>query len=241
MSLLVFSVRGLLLRRRTLVLGLLPLLVGVVSVLVGVLASGDGVLTAYGRLSSDLFLSLVLALVALVLGVNALDDEREGGTLSLLMSISTSRVRIVGAKFVAAWVSTVLVSLPALAGLVFLGSRTGFGLLELLVYLGGALVLGAGAYVALFLLLSLVSRRGLLIGLGYVLVWEGLFANYTTAFKNMSVGAFSRRVVSEPWDGITPFQVADVSLLGAVVVLLVVLVVALGLAHRRLCRMSLTS
>jgi ABC-2 type transport system permease protein len=62
------------------------------------------------------------------------------------------------------------------------------------VKLGGALavaaVVGALAYSALFLLFSLVSRRPVLVGLVYILVWEGLLGNFVSGTKNLAIGQY---------------------------------------------------
>lgn len=235
------ALRALLLRRRTLGLALLPVAVGLVAAGIAVGAQPADLEGAYATLAADLLLSLVVALVALVLGVNAFDDEREGGTLPLLLATATPRGRIVGAKLVSAWLATVLVCLPAVLGCALLGARAagGPGALSGAAQVWGsvlvAAVLSGAGYVAVFVLLSLVTGRSLLVGLAYVLVWEGLLATYATALRNLSVGAFGRRVLAGPWpDGAAPFEVADTGVAGAAVVLLAVSAVAALLAARRL-------
>jgi ABC-2 type transport system permease protein len=47
--------------------------------------------------------------------------------------------------------------------------------------------LGAAAYSALFLALSLVTRRPVLLGLVYVLVWEGLLGNLVSGTRVLSI------------------------------------------------------
>jgi ABC-2 type transport system permease protein len=50
-----------------------------------------------------------------------------------------------------------------------------------------AAVVGACAYSALFLLLSLLSRRPVLLGLAYILVWEGLLARFVGGTRVLSI------------------------------------------------------
>ncbi len=235
------GVRALLLRGRTLALALLPLVVGLLAVGIALAVAEEDLQQAYRLLGADLLVSLVLALVALVMGVNAFDDEREGGTLPLLLSVATPRWRIVAAKLVAAWLTTVLVCLPAFLGVGVLGSRAGFDAGEVWLGLALALVLGGAGYVVLFVLLSLLTRRSLLVGLAYVLVWEGALANYATALRNLSVGAYGRRLLALPWDGDPPFSVADPGPLAAVLLLLGLVAVAYALAARRLPRLDATA
>jgi ABC-2 type transport system permease protein len=235
------AVRALLLRGRTAALALLPLFVGVVALAIALLASERNLEGVYATLGADLLISVVVALVALVLGVNAFDDEREGGTLPLLMATATARWRIVGAKLAAAWISTVLVCLPAVVGCAVLGTRAGLGAGEVWGSLLLAVAASSAGYVALFVLMSLLSRRSLLIGLAYVLVWEGLLATYATALKNLSIGAYGRRITGAPWDaGDVPFTAADVGIVAAALGLVALAAVGFAAAARRLPQVDAT-
>ncbi len=48
-------------------------------------------------------------------------------------------------------------------------------------------VVGAIAYSALFLLLSLLTRRPVLLGLVYILVWEGLLGRFVSGTRVLSI------------------------------------------------------
>ncbi|RKS71504.1 ABC-2 type transport system permease protein [Motilibacter peucedani] len=242
MSMFGLGLRALLFRSRTIALALLPLVVGAICAALAFSAQQSDLERVYPRLGADLFVSQLVALVALVLGVNAFDDERDSGTLPLLLATSTPRWRIVGAKLVAAWVATVLISLPGLVGCALLGSQAGLSTGEVWGSLFGALLLSAAGYVAVFVLLSLLTARSLLIGLGYVVVWEGSFATYVKSLRNLSIGSFGRRLIGSlyPDKGI-PFKVADVGVTGAVVVLVAVSAVAAVLAVRRLPHVDATA
>ena len=235
MSMYALGLRALLLRTRTLGLALLPLLVGAIALAVAFAAQENDVRQAYSALGAQMFVSQVVALVSLVLGVNAFDDERDGGTLPLLMATTVPRWRIVGAKLAAAWTATVLVCLPALVGCAFLGSQGGFSAGRVWASLATSLVLSAAGYVSLFVLISLVSTRSLLFGLAYIVVWEGSFATFVKSLRNLSIGSYGRRIVGSSWaKADIPFKAADVGVVGALVVLVAVVVVASGLAMRRL-------
>jgi ABC-2 type transport system permease protein len=120
-------------------------------------------------LVGNLLLPLVVALVALVLGVNAFGDERDEGTRGLLLATTLARPRIVLAKRVAA---VVVVWLASLA----LGTATRLGLGTIAWSLLVSSALAAAAYVALFTLLSLLLSRAVLLGFAYLVLWEGLLA-----------------------------------------------------------------
>ena len=50
-----------------------------------------------------------------------------------------------------------------------------------------AAVVGAIAYSAFFLLLSLLTRRPVLLGLVYILVWEGLLGRFVSGTRKLSI------------------------------------------------------
>jgi ABC-2 type transport system permease protein len=234
MSLLAMSLLSVLRVKRVLAVSSLPLLVGVFAVVLRVTAGDADRTGGYGTLAGEL-LPLVLGLVALVLGVNAFGDERDERTLGLLLATTLPRWRIAAAKYAAAAVVTWLACLPATLGFLVLATATdlpwGTAVWSLLL----ASALGAAAYVALFVLLSLVLRRAVLVGLAYLVLWEGLLAGTTTAFRNLSVGSYASRVAGAPFRDI-PFLVADASVLVAVAILVGVATAALAATARRLSR-----
>jgi ABC-type multidrug transport system ATPase subunit len=97
------------------------------------------------------------------------------------------------------------------------------------------LALASAAYVALFTLLSLLLSRAVLVGLAYLVLWEGLLAGTAPAFRNLSVGAYGNRIAGAPWVD-APFPMADTSVLVAVLTLAAVTCAAVGAAAWRLPR-----
>ncbi len=234
MTLLQMSLRSVLRGKRVVAVAVLPLLIGVFALVLRLTAGGADRTGGYATLSGEL-LVLVLGLVALVLGVNAFGDDRDERTLRLLLATTAPRSRIAVAKYVAAAAVTWLACLPATLGCLVLATAADVSLPEAAWSLLLGSLLGAAAYVGLFVLLSLVLRRALLVGLAYLVLWEGLLAGTTTAFRNVAVGSFARRVVAAPLADVT-FDVADTSVLAAVLVLLVVVAGAVALSAWRLPR-----
>lgn len=236
-SLWAFALRGAMRRGRLLGLVALPLLVGVVAVVLRATLGPQDRPQAYASLTGGLTVALGLALVGLVLGVSAVNDEREGRTLVLLLSTTTPRWRLVLVKLGAAWLTTLLVLLPAVLGCAVLGAAD----LPAARVVGAVLLaalLGSGAYASLFVLLSLLSRRGLLIGLAYVLVWEGSLA-FLTALRNLSIAAYARRIVAGSFDGRDlTLSTADGPVVVAALVLVAVIVLGAALASWRLARLE---
>lgn len=235
MSLFALSLRSVLRGWRVAAISVLPLLVGLVALLLRLTADGADRTPAYGTLVGRLLLPLVLALVALVLGVNAFGDERDEQTLGFLLTTTAPRWRLVLAKYVAAALAVWVLCLPATLGCALLGGATSLPGGQVLASLLAGTLLSAAAYTALFLLLSLLFRRALIIGLAYLVLWERLLAGNTTTFRNGSVGSYASRVGGAPYDD-PPFSVADTSVLVAVVILVVVSVGFVAAAAWRLPR-----
>ncbi|MCW2607603.1 MAG: hypothetical protein JWO60_2296 [Frankiales bacterium] len=234
MSLLALSLRSVLRGRRVVGVTVLPVLLGVLAVVLRLTAGTADRSDAYGVLAGEL-LVLVLGLVGLVLGVNAFDDERDEGTLGLLLATTGPRRRTVVAKWAAASGVTALACLPATAGCLVLATASELPLGEAAAGLVLATLLAAAAYTAVFVLLSLVLRRAVLVGLAYLVLWEGLLAGTTTAFRDLSVGAYASRLVGAPFDD-PPFSTADPGVVASALVLLALAAGGVALAARRLPR-----
>jgi ABC-2 type transport system permease protein len=177
------TARGLFGRRRALLLLPLPLL------LIGLAA----LCRAYG-VSPDMWgqavivglgLVVVLPVVALIVGTGVLGSEIDDGTIVHILTKPLPRRDIILAKYaVAAAVTAVVSAVPLFVTGVLAGSA------KLGAALAIAAVVGALAYSALFLLFSLVSRRPVLVGLVYILVWEGLLGNFVSGTKNLAIGQY---------------------------------------------------
>jgi ABC-2 type transport system permease protein len=126
--------------------------------------------------------SVVLPVLALVVGAGVLGSEIDDGTLAHILAKPLPRREIIFSKLVVAIVVTaVTVAVPmAAVGLIAGSSSLAIGLA-----VGAAL--GATAYSALFMVLSLVTRRPVLLGLIYVMIWETLLANLLSGTRNVSI------------------------------------------------------
>ncbi|MCG5440937.1 ABC transporter permease [Micromonospora foliorum] len=174
------TARGLFGRRRFLLLLPLPLVLLGLAVLCRSLGVDPGewgppVLVGLG-------LAVVLPVVALIVGTGVLGAEIDDGTVVHILTKPLPRWQIVLPKLaVAAGVSAATVALPLyVAGVLAESVRLGLALAV-------AAALGALAYSALFLALSLVTRRPVLLGLVYVLIWEGLLGNFVSGTKVLSI------------------------------------------------------
>ncbi|MFI6066494.1 ABC transporter permease subunit [Micromonospora sp. NPDC051227] len=174
------TARGLFGRRRFLLLLPLPLVLLGLAVLCRSLGVDPGqwgppVLVGLG-------LAVVLPVVALIIGTGVLGAEIDDGTVVHILTKPLPRWQIVLPKLaVAAGITAVTVAVPLyVAGVLANSVRLGLALAV-------AAALGALAYSALFLALSLVTRRPVLLGLVYVLIWEGLLGNFVSGTKVLSI------------------------------------------------------
>ena len=128
------------------------------------------------RIFDQLIVRTVLPLIALVFGTAALGTELEDGTIVFLLTKPIRRFRIVLAKGVVAAGLTAALIVPAtvLTGLVATSQQA--SLVSSTVAYAIAAAVGGTAYALGFLALSSFTSRALAIGLGYVLLWEGVLS-----------------------------------------------------------------
>jgi ABC-2 type transport system permease protein len=174
------TARGLFGRKRLLLLLPLPLLM----ILLALICKANDVSPSqWGQpVIVGLGLVVVLPVTALIVGTGVLGSEVDDGTIVHILTKPLPRRDIIFAKLlVAIGVSAVSAAIPLFVAGV-LADSVAFGLA---LVAGG--VVGAIAYSALFVLLSLLSRRPVLLGLVYVLVWEGLLGRFLSGTRILSI------------------------------------------------------
>ena len=128
-----------------------------------------------------------MPLLALVFGTAALGSELEDGTAIYVMIKPLSRWRILLAKMAVGAGLTVALVLPAtIATAVIIDGRNALTIPETMAY---ALVVSAGgvAYACAFVTLSAFTGRALIVGLCYVLLWEGVLAGLLEGTRYLSI------------------------------------------------------
>jgi ABC-2 type transport system permease protein len=179
--------RGLLGRRRIWLLVPLPLL------LIGMaaLARGVGAPAAdWGEaIIGGLGFTAVLPVIALIVGTGVLGSEIDDGTITHILSKPLPRSEIIFTKLgVATGVTAVFSGVPLfVVGLIAGDSAVAFALVV------GA-VIGSLAYCSLFLLLSVVTRRPVLVGLAYVVLWEGVLSSILTGTQKLSIQQYVQAI-----------------------------------------------
>jgi ABC-2 type transport system permease protein len=220
------ALRSLFGRRRGILLVVLPLVLLALATLVRVLVDSSAVAD---DLLHQLGLVVVVPLVALIATTGVLSSEIDDGSVVYLLAKPLSRSTIVVSKLVvAAGCVLACAAVPLLvSGLVLApGSpRVGVG------FAVGGLV-GGFAYCALFALASVLTRHAVVLGLVYVLLWEGLLGGLLDGIRWLSVGWWSAAVTDAVTGG--PALVEKMGLTYAVVATLVVVAGATWLAGHRL-------
>ncbi|WP_433529830.1 ABC transporter permease [Micromonospora sp. CA-263727] len=207
------TARGLFGRRRFLMLLPLPVLL----VALAVISRGLGVSPAdWGPpVLVGLGLAVVLPVVALIVGTGVLGAEIDDGTVVHVLTTPLPRWQIVLPKLaVAAGVTAVTVAVPMFAaGLLANSPRLGLAL-------AAASSVGALAYSALFVAVSLLTRRPVLLGLVYVLIWEGLLGNVIDGTRVLSI----QHYVIALADRIAPTNLLDTTVSASLAVVMTALI-----------------
>ena len=221
------TLRALVGRRRT----VLMLLLAGVPILVGLLvrANSNGI-GQVGPTLDGLVVRIILPLVALVFGTAALGSELEDGSAVHLLTKPISRTTIVLAKVAVAGTLTAALTVPSTVITAILLAEPGADIVGITVSLAVGVLAGSFLYASIFAALSILTSRGLLIGLGYALIWEGLLAGLLPGTQVFSVREYVRGIVHL----VSPSVIDSVVGNGAVLFAAIALVAALAIASYRL-------
>lgn len=138
-------------------------------------------------------------LTALLYAASTIQDEVEDQTMTYLMMRSIPRWALYVTKFAATWcVTTALMSIAT----VMLYASIYGGMPEFNEVLRGRMLtvlvitaLGQFTYCAVFGLIGLAARRSLIVGLVFIVVIEGIFANLEFILRNITVVYYVRTLV----------------------------------------------
>ncbi|HET9860280.1 MAG TPA: ABC transporter permease subunit [Nocardioidaceae bacterium] len=227
------GVRSVFGRRRGILLFLLPLVLVGLAVLVRVLVGDD--LEAASDTLYGLGLVVIVPLVALLATTGVLAPEIDDGSIAYLLAKPISRHTIVVSKLVVA-ASCVLLfaAVPMLiAGLVLALDDPQLGAGFALGSLAGGL-----AYCAVFALLSVMTRHAVVVGLIYMLIWEGLLGGLLDGVRWLSVTRWAGAIIDQVTDEIN--LVEGLGTVYAVVATVIVVVAGTWLTGRKLRAFNLT-
>jgi ABC-2 type transport system permease protein len=230
------TLRALLLQRRTILLVLLALAPVLVALIYAVAAKqGAHHIRFYSHMMQELFVPTIAAVVALVIGVSALGDEREDGTIYYLVATPQSRLGLIVTKVAAAWTATLLLLVPSVVVSALLILKGGVDASSILWPVAGV-ALATLAYCGVAGWLSLRTRRPIVIGVLYILLWEGSIATFAASASKLSIAAYGRALVAERLPEAAAPVVGPAP---AIVVLAAVAAVTCWLGARALVRVEL--
>ncbi|WP_326729393.1 ABC transporter permease [Streptomyces phaeochromogenes] len=224
--------RGLLGRRRALILGALPVLLIVISVAVRGFTGADD------QVASDVLggfaLATMVPIIGVIAGTGAIGPEIDDGSVVYLLAKPVKRPTIIFTKLIVAIAVTMAFSaIPTfLAGMILNGN----GQQIAVAYTVAALVASI-AYAAMFLLLGTITRHAVVFGLVYALVWEALFGSLVSGARTLSVQQWSLAVAQKVSGG--DLVTSDVGLTTGAVLLVVVTVAATWFAGQKLRTLTL--
>jgi ABC-2 type transport system permease protein len=225
--------RGMLGRRRALLLFILPAVLLLLSI--GLRISGNSDLDTATTMLTQFGLGALLPLLALLAGTGVIAPEIDDGQIMYLMTkpiarpvISTTKYLVAVALVVGFGVVPIFISAVIMNGLTA-GLATGFAL--------GSLV-GGIAYCALFIAIAVLSRFAVTIGLIYALVWENLLARYAPGAKTLSIRQWAISITDLSTNATT--VTSDVSGSTAVPLLIALTLIAVAFAGWKLRTLSVT-
>jgi ABC-2 type transport system permease protein len=225
------TARAMLGRRRVLMLLPMPIiLLGLT--LLGITSGADD--DEWGPVVfAGLGLSVILPLTALIVGSSALGLEIDDGTITHLLTKPLPRSEIIFSKLAVAWlVTAAATALPLAAAALMAGSTS----LAVGMVVGTAF--GALAYSALFLALSVMTKRPVAVGLVYIVLWENLLVSFVDGARTFSVRQHATAIADSL--GNSALVEASVSTTTAVVVLIIFIAVGTWGATQRLRSFALT-
>lgn len=232
------TLRGLLGRRRAVLLVLIPVILLALAGLVRWGSGGDVQYTV--NLANGFALGTFLPLMCLLIGTGVIGTEIDDGSIVYLLAKPVPRRTIVWSKLLVAWgAALVFAVLPVVATVEIAGDEAG----RLGWAFAAAAALAAGAYTALFVALSVVTRNAVIVGLLYALLWETVLGGYVPGVRDVSVRQWALSAAEHLLgDRASALGVTSaVGLTAGLVLLAVTTVGAIVLAVRRLQTLRLTT
>ncbi|GAA2392638.1 ABC transporter permease [Dactylosporangium salmoneum] len=182
------TTRGLLGRRRIWLLVPLPLLL--IGLALVVRAFGPPPAEWGEAVIGGLGITAVLPVIALIVGTGVLGSEVDDGTITHILAKPLPRSEIIFTKL---GVATGITALFAGVPLFVVGLIAGEPALAFALIVGA--VIGALAYCSLFLMMSVLTRRPVLVGLAYVVLWEGVLGNILSGTQKLSIQQYVQAIV----------------------------------------------
>jgi len=141
----------------------------------------------------DLIAATLLPLATLVLSTAALGDEVEDRTLQYLTLKPIGRWQIALAKFVAVLIVTVPILWFGIFVTWLVGCWSYLGdCTDLLWPMFASSAIGIFGFGSLFMLVSLLMQRALLVGIFYVFIWESALSRFLPGIRTFSIRHYTQ-------------------------------------------------
>lgn len=192
---------------------------------------------------SDVMLNTVfgtlLPIASLVLATTAFQDEIEDRTMVYLIIKPISRFRIVAEKYLAVTESTIFALwLGAIATWAIASGADMSDTVQVLVASLVAILVGVTAYAAVFIAVSLIVPRALVVGILYTLIWESLLSRFIPGVWTLSVRHYVESVFVRLNNDAAVTLDNAVQLYAALPAVLLMIAASLGVATWRLRTMD---
>ena len=176
------TLRGLLGRRRSVLLLVLPVLLLGLAALTRWASHANPDSSA--TLAGNFAMGTLLPLMCLLIGTGVIGPEIDDGSIVYLLAKPVPRRTILLSKLTVALAATVVFAvLPIAASTAIAGDRD----LRLTAAYGLAALLAGIAYTTIFVALSVLTRNAVVVGLLYALLWESVLGGYVPGVRDVSV------------------------------------------------------
>lgn len=155
----------------------------------------------FGEVTIGLFLAVALPVTTLITAGAALGDERTENTMPFLLVKPLPRWVVAVSSLLASVATVFAVSMIGILLAWLLGARaTGDNMIGWPAFV--AMVIVAIAYSAVFLPVGLLATRSTLIGLAYILIWEGIITSVVDGAAPSSIWRIGLTAYADLNDGL---------------------------------------
>ncbi|UCF06145.1 MAG: ABC transporter permease [bacterium] len=185
------------------VLGLVPVAIAVVRVLAAnLLGTNVDASGFFLRLTSSLYLHILLPLLSALIGTGIVAEEVEDRTLPYLLSRPIPKRRIVVSKSLSAClIVCMIIFLSLVVSYTLLtaggGIRSYLSNLGSLFHITAVLCLGSLVYVPFFGMLGAAIKRPVLVGLLFAFGWENIVANFPSKIRLFTVVYYLKELLPQ--------------------------------------------
>lgn len=232
------TARGLLGRRRALLLVILPALLLVLAALTR--WASDGSPGASSMLANGFAMGTLLPLMCLLVATGVIGAEIDDGSIVYMLAKPLKRRVILFSKLAVGLAAVLLFAvLPIMAAVAIAGDEGG----QLTLAFGVSAAFAAVAYTAIFVTLGIVTRNAVVFGLLYALLWETVLGGYVPGIRAVSVRQWALSV-GEQMLGSRAAEWSFTSEVGMVTGLILLALTTAGVVYlgaRKLSTLSLNS